>query len=73
MRVRPMSEWPVVCGLDCPKGELTLDQVAVILGCTRERVRQIEAHAMQKLVAAMRKRFRGATSSADFVGTDDGV
>ncbi len=33
----------------CPGRSLTLEQIGHIMGVSRERVRQIEAHAMRKL------------------------
>lgn len=36
--------------------DMTLEEVAGVLGCTRERVRQIEVKAMRKLRRALAKR-----------------
>lgn len=36
--------------------DMTLEEVAGVLGCTRERVRQIEVKAMRKLRQALAKR-----------------
>ena len=33
----------------CPGRSLTLEQIGSIMGVSRERVRQIEAHALRKL------------------------
>ena len=33
----------------CPGRSLTLEQIGTIMGVSRERVRQIEAHALRKL------------------------
>lgn len=73
MRRRPLVEWPLTCGLACPTGPLTLDAIGQLLGCSREMVRQLEERAMAKLMAAARKRYRGETRVADFIGTGDGV
>ena len=34
---------------NCPGRQLTLEEIGEIMGVTRERVRQIEAHALRKL------------------------
>jgi hypothetical protein len=34
---------------NCPGRQLTLEEIGTIMGVTRERVRQIEAHALRKL------------------------
>ncbi len=68
---RPVDEWPVTCGLTCPTGPLRLEQIGVLLGCSRERVRQIEEQAMARLVVAMRR--RGVEREADIIATGDGV
>ena len=45
---------------------MTLEEVAELLGCTRERVRQIEARALMK----MRKRLRlRGINADDILGT----
>jgi hypothetical protein len=44
------------CALDmADRGPHTLDEVAAVLGLTRERIRQIEVRAVEKLCAALQK------------------
>ena len=45
------------CVLRLSQGRRTLEEIALLLGCTRERVRQIEVVAMKKLARVM----KGAT------------
>ena len=53
--------------LGLPEGPMTLEQVSVVLGVSRERVRQIEAAALRKLrtmadesdLAALRAEWKG--------------
>ncbi len=73
MRARPLEQWPVTCGLACPKGTISLEDVGALLGATRERVRQVEARALAKLAREASRRFGDATRVADFLPTDDGV
>lgn len=40
-----------------PGRQLTLDEIGKVMGVTRERVRQIEAHALRKLRHPSRIRF----------------
>jgi DNA-directed RNA polymerase sigma subunit (sigma70/sigma32) len=42
---------------------MTLEEIGAVLGCTRERVRQIEKRAVYKLKKALRE--RGITSYSD--------
>lgn len=42
------------CVLRLSRGRRTLEEVALLLGCTRERVRQIEVAAMKKLARVMK-------------------
>lgn len=45
------------CSLDSAAlGPMILEEIAVVLGVTRERVRQIEDHAIKRLLPTMRKR-----------------
>lgn len=47
-RAKPPWEMDETCTLDiADRGGVTLDVVAAVMGLTRERVRQIEAHAIQ--------------------------
>lgn len=49
------------CSLDmADSGPHTLKEVADVLGLTRERIRQIEVRALQKVVTAIEKRERSA-------------
>ncbi len=45
-RLRKACVWVSV---RCPGRMLTLEQIGSIMGVSRERVRQIEAHALRKL------------------------
>jgi hypothetical protein len=45
------------------RGALTLQEVAEIMGCTRERIRQIELQAMGKL----RRHLRNKGAAADLI------
>ena len=45
-RLRSASNWG---SENCPGRQLTLEEIGEIMGVTRERVRQIEAHAIRKL------------------------
>jgi hypothetical protein len=72
MRKRPVENWPESCQLRCPDGPLTLEEIGGLLGCSRERIRQIEAAALAKLLNTARRRFRGCEGAADFVADDDG-
>ena len=50
MRARGLWEMPETCALDVyERGEQTQDEVAALLGCTRQRVSQIEEVAIGKL------------------------
>lgn len=51
---RPAEVKTDTCVLRLAKDRRTLEEVAVLLGCTRERVRQIEVVAMKKLARAMK-------------------
>ena len=44
------------CVLRLSEGRRTLEEVATLLGCTRERVRQIEVAALRKLAEVMKGR-----------------
>jgi len=46
VRLRKACMW---VASNCPGRMLTLEQIGEIMGVTRERVRQIEAHALRKL------------------------
>lgn len=45
-RLRSACNW---VSENCPGRQLTLEEIGEIMGVTRERVRQIEAHALRKL------------------------
>lgn len=56
-RVRPrVSPVPDTCVLRLSQRHRTLEEVAELLGCTRERVRQIEVVALRKLSVMARER-----------------
>lgn len=42
---------------NCPGRQLTLEEIGRVMGVTRERVRQIEAHALRKLRHPSRLRY----------------
>lgn len=53
----PINRMVESCVLDlADRGGMTLEEVAVVLGLTRERVRQIEAAAIEKFSREMRRR-----------------
>ena len=45
-RLRKACMW---VSANCPGRRLTLEEIGVVMGVTRERVRQIEARALRKL------------------------
>lgn len=48
-----IDDMPETCALDCAeRGGMTLEEIGMTLGVTRERVRQIELGALSKLRAA---------------------
>lgn len=58
IRKLPLHEWPMTCQLDTPpwrKAEATLQDIAKVVGLTRERVRQIFEATLVKLVETIRK------------------
>lgn len=55
--VIPINRMRESCVLDlADRGGMTLEEVAQVLGLTRERVRQIEAAGLKKFSAEMRRR-----------------
>lgn len=53
--VADLDELPESCALDCAEdGERTLDEVGVLVGLTRERVRQIAVHALVAVNSTVR-------------------
>ncbi len=53
-RLQKACDW---VALHCPGRQLTLEELGLIMGVTRERVRQIEARALRKLRHPSRMRF----------------
>jgi hypothetical protein len=45
-RLQQASHW---ASENCPGREFTLEEIAILMGVTRERVRQIEFRALRKL------------------------
>lgn len=51
-----VAEAADTCVLRLSEGRRTLEEVATLFGCTRERVRQIEVAALRKLAKVMKGR-----------------
>jgi len=54
-----------------PQDGMTLEQVGAVLGCTRERVRQIEKNALRKIRRALIK--RGILTYSDISAETEGT
>lgn len=53
---RRLAEMPETCALDvAARGEHTLEAIGDLLGLTRERVRQVEAEALEQIAEKMQE------------------